>query len=105
MQNRFSDTFSDKSRIACALLASCLFSSSLAAEAVLEEIVVTADFYDAPMLSSPGSIGIVSARTIRDREARHIEDVLNTVANVGYSKGASRTRFVQVRGIGDRGAN
>lgn len=75
--------------------------SALAQEPIIEEILVTADFHESPLLMSAGSISVLDGRTIAGRDAKHLEDVLNTVANINYSKGASRARFVQVRGIGD----
>ena len=33
--------------------------------------------------------------------AQHLESVLNTAANINYASGASRARFLQVRGVGD----
>ncbi|MCZ6657639.1 MAG: TonB-dependent receptor [Gammaproteobacteria bacterium] len=68
----------------------------------LEEIVVTAKFRDADVLKTPGSISVIDADTIIRREARHLEEVLNLAPNVNYSSGASRGRYIQIRGIGER---
>lgn len=79
----------------------CIVPAALAQQQTIEEVLVTADFYDSPLLTSSGSISIIDSQVVDDRNAKHLEDVLNTVANINYSKGASRARFVQVRGIGD----
>ena len=71
------------------------------AEDILEEIVVTAGFRDSELMTSPGSTTVVGEVTMDNRAARHLESVLNTAANVSYAGGASRARFLQVRGIGD----
>jgi outer membrane receptor protein involved in Fe transport len=67
----------------------------------LEEIIVTARFRDSTLLDSMGSISVVSQSVIAERAAQHLQDVLNTVPNVTWSAGASRARFVQIRGVGD----
>lgn len=71
------------------------------AEPALEEVIVTARFRDTSLLDSIGSISVLSAGTIAERAAQHLQDVLNTVPNVTWAAGASRARFVQIRGVGD----
>tara|TARA_R110000822_G_scaffold159476_29_gene299629 strand:- start:509 stop:2749 length:2241 start_codon:yes stop_codon:yes gene_type:complete len=71
-------------------------------ESTLEEIVVTADFRDIALLNTGNSITVIDSETIARREARHLEQVLNLAPNVNYSSGASRGRFIQIRGIGER---
>ena len=68
---------------------------------VVEEIVVTAGFRENDLMNVPASITVVDAITIEDRAAQHLESVLNTAANINFSSGSSRARFVQVRGVGD----
>ena len=68
---------------------------------VLEEIVVTAGFRESDLMSTPASVTVIDASIIEARAAQHLEAVLNTAANVSYSSGGSRARFVQVRGVGD----
>ena len=68
---------------------------------VVEEIVVTAGFRDSDLMSMPASVTVIDEAIIEDRAAQHLETVLNTSANINYSSGGSRARFVQVRGVGD----
>ena len=68
---------------------------------VLEEIVVTAGFRESDLMSTPVSVTVIDESIIEARAAQHLEAVLNTAANVSYSSGGSRARFVQVRGVGD----
>lgn len=68
---------------------------------VIEEIVVTADFFDTRLMKTAGSISVIDDAVVEARSARHLESVLNAVANVNYSKGGSRARFLQMRGVGD----
>lgn len=67
----------------------------------LEEVIVTANFRDTPLMDTVGSVSVVSEATITERAAQHLEDILNAVPNVTWASGASRSRFVQIRGIGD----
>jgi outer membrane receptor protein involved in Fe transport len=67
----------------------------------LEEIVVTAKFRDTPLMDAIGSISVVPESTITERAAQHLQDILNAVPNVNWAAGASRARFVQIRGVGD----
>jgi outer membrane receptor protein involved in Fe transport len=48
------------------------------------------------------SISVINGEAIQDRQAQHIEDILNRASNVNFASGASRGRFVQIRGIGER---
>ena len=67
----------------------------------LEEIVVTARFRDTTLMDSLGSISVVPQKIIEERAAQHLQDVLSAVPNVTWAAGASRARFVQIRGVGD----
>lgn len=69
--------------------------------ASLEEIVVTAKFRDTPLMDAIGSISVLPESTITERAAQHLQDILNAVPNVNWAAGASRARFVQIRGVGD----
>lgn len=70
--------------------------------ASIERIVVTSDFRDANLLDLSNSISVFSQATIERRGANHIEQILNSAPNVNFSAGASRGRFFQIRGIGER---
>ena len=67
----------------------------------LEEVIVTARFRDTRLLKSSGSISVVQQTTLLDRGALHLEETLNLLPNVNFSSGASRARFIQIRGIGE----
>ena len=69
----------------------------------IEEIVVTATFRGDELYQVPSSIGVVPADAIARRGATHLEEILNMIPNLNYAKGSSRARFLQIRGIGERG--
>lgn len=95
-QSRF-----NKKRLAISL-APLLCAATLAHGAAIEEIRVTADFRQAPAALYPSSITVVDARAISARAAQHLEEVLNLAPNVNFAAGASRGRYLQIRGIGER---
>ncbi|OAB63111.1 TonB-dependent receptor [Leptolyngbya valderiana BDU 20041] len=67
-----------------------------------ETLVVTAEFRAAGLSDLAGSATVIDADTIDQREASHLDQVLNLAPNVNFSAGASRGRFFQIRGIGER---
>ena len=95
---------------ALAWLATIVVPHAIAAEdvvqagsqGVIEEIVVTADFREADLQLVPASVSVVGAEALRRRSAQHVDQVLNMTPNVNFAAGASRGRFVQIRGVGER---
>ncbi len=68
----------------------------------IDEIVVTAEFNDVDAYNISSSISVISENDIFKRNANHLEDLLFITPNVNYSSGASRGKFYQIRGIGER---
>ena len=68
----------------------------------LEEIIVTADFYQTSALNLPTSVTVIDQEAINQRNAEHLEQLLALAPNVNFATGASRGRFIQIRGIGER---
>ena len=69
----------------------------------IEEIVVTGEFRDTALDALPASVSVLDGETVDDRAARHLEEVLALVPNVNLAGGSARSRFFQIRGIGERG--
>jgi len=69
---------------------------------VLEEIVVTGEFRSTRLLDTPSSVSVVSLAQQRAGALNHLEEILGWLPNVNFASGASRARFVQIRGIGER---
>lgn len=86
------------------LLAAILFfaAHSAIAKSPLTEIVVTAELLESNALQLPNSVSVIDGAQIKERSARHLEDLLNLAPNVNFASGASRGRFIQIRGIGER---
>lgn len=68
----------------------------------LEEVVVTGQLRETKQLELPTSVTVLDSATIAARGATNLEQLLNLAPNVNFSAGASRGRFVQIRGIGER---
>ena len=69
---------------------------------VLQEIVVSAAFRETRLVDLPGATTVVAGATVKERSATHLDEILNAVPNVNFAAGASRGRFIQIRGIGER---
>ena len=70
---------------------------------MIEEVVVTATLRDTNLAQVSSSVTVLDADAIAGRESQHLDDVLGAVPNLNFAKGASRARFLQLRGVGERG--
>lgn len=71
-----------------------------AKSADLEEVLVSATLR--PAHGEQRSITIFDQARIEARSAQHLEDLLSAAPNVNSASGASRGRFIQIRGVGER---
>lgn len=71
-------------------------------QGTLQEVFVTADFYSSTALDFTSSVTVLGEESIKQTQAQHLEQLLALVPNVNYATGASRGRFIQIRGIGER---
>ena len=74
--------------------------SDNAASNALEEILVSATLR--PAHGEQRSITVFDQAMIDARSAQHLEDLLSAAPNVNTASGASRGRFIQIRGVGER---
>lgn len=79
-----------------------VFATAAANAEAIEEIIVTATLQDEQLQTLPISVTVLSEQDIQTRHAQHVSQLLNQAPNVNFASGASRGRFVQVRGIGER---
>ena len=68
----------------------------------LQEVVVTATFRELDILTVPASLTVLDQQVIAERGGEHLQDILNAAPNVNLASGASRGRYLQIRGIGER---
>ncbi|AWL12518.1 Vitamin B12 transporter BtuB [Saliniradius amylolyticus] len=93
------------STLALTTAVSGLFSAVGVAEQLpqdVEHIIVSSDFQKRSLQKLPSSLSIVGAQDIELRQAQHLEQILNVAPNVNFATGASRGRYIQIRGIGER---
>ena len=68
----------------------------------IERILVTADVFEQTLDNTPSSITLITSELANARQATHLEQIIAIAPNVNFSAGASRGRFIQIRGIGER---
>lgn len=68
----------------------------------IERIQVVGDFRSRGIEDVPASVSVFDSDDIQKRQAAHIEEMLAMAANVNVASGASRGRFFQIRGVGER---
>lgn len=71
-------------------------------ETTLDTVKVSADFRELDLQQIPSAITVVDEDAIQNRNADHLESILSLAPNVNFSSGASRGRYFQIRGIGER---
>lgn len=85
-----------------ATLANTAYSAALTEETTLENVIVYGALTETPFSQMAGSISVLDETDIERRNAKHLESLFNTTPNVNFSTGASRGRYIQIRGIGER---
>ena len=87
-------------RLCAGLLLTGVTAATQASDAV-EEVVVTAEFRPVTAAEVPGSVSVLDPDANGDL-INHLDELLSRAANVNLTSGASRARFIQIRGIGER---
>jgi len=77
-------------------------SSSKAINNGIERIIVTSDFSQRSPNNLASSVVIIGDQLLDLRQSEHLEDIVGIVPNLNFSSGASRGKFIQIRGIGER---
>ncbi len=77
-------------------------SIAYAEDGELEKIEVTGDFKRESIQTLSASASLFSDHEINQRGAKFLDEMLASAANVNFTSGASRGRFVQIRGVGLR---
>ncbi|SDK38341.1 TonB-dependent receptor [Microbulbifer yueqingensis] len=71
-------------------------------QAGLEQVIVTGELRDTNQLDLPTSVTVLGEDAISARGAGNLDQLLGLAPNVNFAAGASRGRFIQIRGIGER---
>jgi len=94
-----------KSSISIAITTALMSLSSVAqSNSVddIERITVTSSFNKQPLAQAPTSVAIIGEQQINDQAIQHFEELINSVANLNFSGGTSRPKYLQIRGVGER---
>jgi outer membrane receptor protein involved in Fe transport len=83
------------------MLSARVLAADTGSDQPLDEIVVTATLRSTSLEEMPGSVSVVSGRTLHDAGQEHFEDVLPLVPNLNWAGDTSRPRYFQIRGIGE----
>lgn len=83
-------------------LLTCYPVAANATEQDIERITVQGDFRKNNLQQVAGSVAVLSEQDLNRQSAQHLDNALLQFANVNFAAGASRGRFLQVRGIGER---
>lgn len=68
----------------------------------IERITVTSSFNKQSLAQVPTSIAVIDEQKILDQSIQHFEEVISSVANLNFSGGTSRPKYLQIRGVGER---
>ncbi|WP_115718800.1 TonB-dependent receptor [Gallaecimonas mangrovi] len=77
-------------------------TADTAASSNIEHIEVTGDFRRQALTELTDSVSVLSSTTLEERHTEALDQALTLVPNVNFDSGASRGRFIQIRGIGER---
>ncbi|PKI16331.1 TonB-dependent receptor [Colwellia sp. 12G3] len=103
-------TFS-KSAICLAITTSIFNFTALAEEQAsndtnstgnIETITVNSDFRQQNLQNAPVSMSVLTDIEIKQRNAKHLEELIAVSPNVNFASGSQRARYYQIRGIGER---
>lgn len=83
-------------------LLSVALQATAQTESDIERVTVYGDFYQQSLAQLSASASVISDARVSSRQADHLDGLLRVAPNVNFNAGASRGRFVQIRGIGER---
>ena len=96
----------------CIAITACLFNVAASAKEQsindtnntknLETITVTSDFRQQSLQNTPASLSVLTDIEIKQRNAKHLEELVAVSPNVNFASGSQRARYYQIRGIGER---
>lgn len=75
---------------------------TFAEEVTFDPIVVGADFRDKNLSQVSSSVTVLGEDKLYDKTTQPFVEVLTSAPNVNFSAGASKAKYIQIRGIGER---
>jgi len=86
---------------ACALLNTPAFAENETG-LTLDPIVVSSDFREQNLSQVSSSVTVIGEDEIYDKASQSFIETLASTPNVNFSAGASKAKYIQIRGIGER---
>jgi len=81
-----------------------LFSTASFGEEInLDPIVVGADFREQNLSQVSGSVTVIGEEKLYDKATVPFAELVGSTPNVNFSSGASKAKYIQIRGMGERG--
>jgi iron complex outermembrane receptor protein len=77
-------------------------STSVSAEIILGEIVISSDLFESKKKDFAGSVTGIQPKTIDQSNSLYLQPILNSVPGVYMQSGALNTNRITIRGIGSR---
>ena len=71
-------------------------------EITLDPIVVNSDFRAKKLSKTSNSVTVLGEEKLYDKSADSFVETLSMVPNVNFTSGASKAKYIQIRGIGER---
>ena len=68
----------------------------------LEDIVINTDFREKSLSQTTNSVSVIGEEEIYDKATKPFAEVISSTPNVNFSSGASKGKYIQIRGIGER---
>ena len=68
----------------------------------LEDIVITSDFREKKLSQTQNSVSVIGEEEIYDKSTQPFAEIISSTPNVNFSSGASKAKYIQIRGIGER---
>ncbi len=66
-----------------------------------QEIIINGDLNESKLKNSVSDIEILTKKYLENSNTNHLQDFLQSSTNINYSGVSSRTRYFQIRGIGE----
>ncbi len=79
-----------------------LNTATFAQEVNLDPIVVGADFREQNLSKTTSSVTVIGEDEIYDKSTQSFVETLASAPNVNFTAGASKAKYIQIRGIGER---
>lgn len=76
--------------------------SNATASAELDPIVVSSDFREKKLSQTNNAVTVIGEEQLYDKSSKTFIDALSSAPNVNFTAGASKAKYIQIRGIGER---